>query len=321
MPHLRSPYPPIAPYRSGRLRVGARHELHFEEYGNPDGKPAVCLHGGPGTGLDPNDARLYDPLAYRIVLFDQRGAGKSTPSASVEENTTWDLVADLEALRTSLGIERWQVFGGSWGCTLALAYAQLHPVRVSELVLRGVFFWREEEIDWFYRSGASHIFPDHWESFLSPIPEAERSNLLGAYHRRLLSDDPAAREEAARAWCNWELTTCSFVPDRHLLAFAANPQHVGFLLSLARLECHYLVHRAWLGDRPILDHIDAIRSIPCRIVQGRYDMVCPLRSAWDLHRAWPEAGFTIIEGAGHAASEPGIASALLDATDRFRPAV
>ena len=313
-------YPPAGPYRAFRLPVGTLHELHVEESGNPDGKPVVCLHGGPGAGLDPGERRLFDPRVYRVIQLDQRGCGRSTPAASLEENTTWHLVADLETLRTSLGISRWMLFGGSWGSTLALAYAQLHPTRVTALLLRGVFLARARELAWYYRAGASEMMPDHWEGLLAPIPERERGDLLAAYHARLTGDDPVVQDRAARAWATWELTTCSLVPDEELLELATSPdpQARAFCLALARLEVHYLRHGAWLGHRPILEHVDAIRHLPCTIVQGRYDVVCPLESAWALHRAWPGSQLRIIEGAGHSAYEPGIESALVEGADGYR---
>jgi proline iminopeptidase len=315
MPARRTLYPEIDPYKSTRLRVSERHELHVEESGNRNGKPVVFLHGGPGGGTEPKHRRFFDPEKYRIVLFDQRGCGKSTPHASLENNTTWDLVSDIEKLREHLGIERWQVFGGSWGSTLALAYAQTHPDRVTELVLRGIFLLRKKEIDWFYQEGASAIFPDAWEGYLEPIPENERHDLLHAYHRRLTSEDKAVREAAARAWSIWEGRTSCLVPNEELVNRTGGRD---FSLAFARIECHYFVNNGFLDEgRELLRNVDKIRHIPAAIVQGRYDVVCPMDSAWALHRAWPEAELSIIGDAGHAASEPGITSALVEATDRF----
>jgi proline iminopeptidase len=312
----RTPYPEIEPFRSGRLKVSATHEIYFEESGNPSGKPVVFVHGGPGGGTEPKQRRFFDPRAYRIVLFDQRGCGKSTPFASLEDNTTWDLVSDMEKLRQHLGIERWQVFGGSWGSTLGLAYAETHPERVSELVLRGIFLLRKQEIEWFYQRGASAIFPDAWEGYLAPIPEAERGDLLHAYHRRLTSDDEKVRQEAARAWSVWEGRTSCLAPNADLIAKTGED---AFSLAFARIECHYFVNDAWLlPPRDLLGSIDKIRKIPGVIVQGRYDVVCPMESAWALHRAWPEAQLVVVGDAGHSANEPGITSALVEATDRFR---
>jgi proline iminopeptidase len=309
-------YPAIEPYRTGRLRVSAVHEIYWEESGNPQGKPAVFLHGGPGFGTEPNHRRFFDPERYRIVLFDQRGCGKSTPHASLEDNTTWDLVADIEKLRVELGIERWLVFGGSWGSTLALAYAETHPERVTELVLRGIFLIRKSEIDWFYQSGASAIYADAWEKYVEPIPEAERGDLLRAFHKRLTGDDERERMRAAKAWSIWEGSTSCLVPNEGLIAKTAGD---AFALAFARIECHYFVHGAWLeGERELLRNVGRIRHIPGAIVQGRYDVVCPMETAWALHRAWPEADFRLVQDAGHSATEPGILHHLVEATDRYR---
>jgi proline iminopeptidase len=308
-------YPPLEPYREGRLRVSPLHELHFEESGNPSGKPVVFLHGGPGGGTDAKMRRCFHPEKYRIVLFDQRGCGKSTPHASLEENTTWDLVADIERLREHLGIARWQVFGGSWGSTLALAYAETHPDRVTELVLRGIFLLRKLEIDWFYQEGASLLFPDAWEPYLAHIPERERGDLVAAYHRRLTGDDEKARLAAARIWSGWEGATSRLVPDP---ALAGRYEEDRFALAFARIECHYFANRGFFEtDGQLLRDVERIRRIPGVIVQGRYDVVCPLRSAWDLHRAWPEADLVVSPDAGHSVWEPANCRALVAATDRF----
>ncbi|WP_224247320.1 prolyl aminopeptidase [Hyalangium gracile] len=313
---LRTFYPPIEPYNTGRLRVSALHELYFEESGNPKGKPVLFVHGGPGGGTDPKQRRFFDPAAYRIVLFDQRGCGKSTPHASVEENTTWHLVEDMETLRRHLGIERWMVFGGSWGSTLALAYAQKHPERVTELVLRGIFLTRQQELLWFYQYGAHLFFPDAWEEFLAPIPPNERGDLLHAYHRRLMGGDERVRLEAARAWSIWEGRTSYLFPNADLVALYGSDDYA---LAMARIECHYFVNRTFLrSDTQLLDDVPRIRHIPGVIVQGRYDIPCPFESAWALHKAWPEAELKIIAGAGHSAYEPGTTAALVEATDRFR---
>ncbi|MBL8954567.1 MAG: prolyl aminopeptidase [Myxococcaceae bacterium] len=313
---LRTFYPPLEPYFVGRLAVGDGHELYFEESGNPKGKPVVFVHGGPGSGTEPRQRRFFDPKHYRIVLFDQRGCGKSTPFASLENNTTWHLVADLEKLREHLGIEKWQVFGGSWGSTLALAYAEEHPTRVTELVLRGIFLVRKHEIDWFYQSGCSALFPDAWEGFLAPIPEAERGDLVKAYYRRLTSDDVAVRTEAARAWSVWEGRTSYLLQNESAVA-KHDADH--FATSFARIECHYFTNGCWLGgDKALLANVDRIRHIPGVIVQGRYDVVCPMESAWALHRAWPEAKLVISPQAGHSAFEPGNLHGLIEATDAFR---
>jgi proline iminopeptidase len=315
-PARRSPYPPIEPYRTGRLRVSDVHELYFEESGNPKGKPALFLHGGPGFGTEPGHRRYFDPQAYRIVLFDQRGCGKSTPHASLVDNTTWHLVSDIERLREHLGIERWQVFGGSWGSTLALAYAETHPDRVTELVLRGIFLVRKSEIDWFYQGGASALYADAWEKYLEPIPEAERGDLLRAFHARLTHDDPAVRLRAARAWSIWEGSTSCLFPNTALIEKTGGDE---FAIAFARIECHYFVHTAFIDEkRDLLRNVGRIRHIPAVIVQGRYDVVCPMETAWALHKAWPEADLRIVQDAGHSAGEPGNTHELLLATDRFR---
>ncbi len=314
---LRTLYPAIEPTRSGSLPVSDGHTLYWEESGNPEGKPVVFLHGGPGGGSDPKHRRYFDPARYRIVVFDQRGSGKSTPHASLEHNTTWHLVADIERLREELGIERWQVFGGSWGSTLALAYAQTHPERVTELVLRGIFLLRKQEIDWFYQRGAGAIFPDAWEPYEGHIPEAERGDLVSAYYARLTSDDDAVRREAARIWSVWEGRTSCLIPDVELIERTAGD---AFSLAFARIECHYFMNGGWLtGERALLApaNLDRMRHIPGVIVQGRYDVVCPAESAWALHKAWPEAALHIVPDAGHSASEPGIVHELVTATDGF----
>ena len=312
-------YPPIEPYRSGRLRVSDVHELSVEESGTPDGTPVVFVHGGPGAGTSPDQRRFFDPAAYRIVLFDQRGCGRSLPHASLEQNTTWDLVADMERLRADLGIERWVVFGGSWGSTLALAYAQTHPDRVRALVLRGIFLLRPHEIRWFYQEGASFIYPDAWKAYLEPIPPAERGDLVAAYHQRLTGTDEAERLRAARAWAIWEGATSRLLPDPTLVADYGQAEKAE---AFARIECHYFVNRGFF-DAPdqLLDGVDRIRHIPAVIVQGRYDVVCPMVTAWDLHRRWPEAAFEVVQTSGHAAMEPGTVDRLVRATDRFRDAV
>jgi proline iminopeptidase len=307
-------YPEIEPYNTGRLRVSELHELSYEEVGNPKGKPAVFLHGGPGGGIEPYYRRFFDPAKYRVLLFDQRGAGKSTPHASIEANTTQDLIDDIERLREHVGVERWLVFGGSWGSTLALAYAEAHPERVTELVLRGIFLLRKQEIDWFYQRGASALFPDAWEKYLAPIPEAEGNDLLHAYHRRLTSDDARVRLEAARAWSVWEASTSRLHFDPALVASFDEDQ---FAEAFARIECHYFVNGGFMREGQLLADAGRIRDIPGVMVQGRYDVVCPMESAWALHRAWPEAQLNVIPDAGHSARELGIAKELVEATDRF----
>ena len=312
-------YPPIEPYATRRLRVSALHELHVEESGDPAGTPVVFVHGGPGGGTSPDHRRFFDPAAYRIVLFDQRGCGRSTPHASLDENTTWDLVADIERIRETLGIERWVVFGGSWGSTLALAYAETHPERVRAIVLRGIFLLRPHELRWFYQEGASFIYPDAWEAYLAPIPAAERGDLIAAYHRRLVSPDRAVRLEAARAWAIWEASTSKLLPDPRLVAeFGEEAAAEAF----SRIENHYFVNGGFFTHPDqLLDGVDRVRHLPATIVQGRYDMPCPMTTAWDLHRRWPEAEFHVVPDAGHAAMEPGIRSRLVEATDRYRGAV
>ncbi|HEX7670833.1 MAG TPA: prolyl aminopeptidase, partial [Polyangiaceae bacterium] len=299
----------------GMLKVSAEHALYFEESGNANGKPAVFLHGGPGGGTDGKQRRFFDPALYRIVLFDQRGSGKSTPHASLEDNTTWHLVSDIEALRMHLGIERWQVFGGSWGSTLALAYAEKYPERVTELVLRGIFLLSERELRWFYQWGTSELFPDAWEKYLEPIPVAERTDLIAAYHARLTSEDPAVRTAAARAWSTWEAATSYLHVNEEYVARAGEDQ---FALAFARIECHYFVNKGFLSrESQLLDDIPKIRHIPTVIVQGRYDVVCPSVTAWELHRAFPEADLRLVPDAGHSAFEPGNVHELVLATDRF----
>jgi proline iminopeptidase len=312
----RSFYPEIEPNRSGYLEVSELHRIYWEESGNPDGKPVVFVHGGPGGGTDPKQRRFFDPHAYRIVLFDQRGCGKSTPHAELTDNTTWHLVDDMEKLREHLDIRRWQVFGGSWGSTLGLAYAQKHPDRVSELVLRGIFMLRHKELHWFYQDGASAIFPDAWEHYLAPIPVDERGDLIDAYYRRLTSDDAAARLEAARAWSIWEASTSFLRPSDDYVKHAGEDE---FATAFARIECHYFVNRGFF-ERPdqLLEDVARLADIPAVIVQGRYDVVCPMMSAWELAKAWPSAKLQIVADAGHSAYEEGIVHHLVEATDRFR---
>ena len=314
---MKTLYPVIEPYDQGKLPVSNIHTLYYEQCGNPGGKPVVFLHGGPGGGVVPDYRRYFDPEAYRIVLFDQRGSGKCTPHASLDENTTWDLVDDIERLRTHLGIEMWQVFGGSWGSTLALSYAQKHPDRVTELVLRGIFLCRPKEIQWFYQEGASWIFPDVWEQYVNVIPEDERGDMVTAFYRRLTSDDPAVRLEAAKAWSVWEASTSKLLPDKQLIEHFGDPE---FAIAFARIECHYFMNNSFMPtENYLIENVGTIRDIPAVIVQGRYDVVCPALSAWELHKAWPESDLVIVGDAGHSASEPGIIDALVSATDRFRP--
>ncbi|HEY0230728.1 MAG TPA: prolyl aminopeptidase [Dokdonella sp.] len=310
---MRELYPEIEPYRTHRLAVGDLHELYIEECGNPDGLPVVFLHGGPGAGVSTYHRRFFDPARYRIVLFDQRGAGKSTPHAELEDNTTWHLVADIEAIRVHCGVERWVVFGGSWGSTLALAYAQTHPERVLGLVLRGIFLGRPGELRWFNEldGGAAWIFPERWSTYLEHIPVAERDDMVDAYWRRLDSDDEAERLAAAQAWSYWEGGSTTLVHDPNEAGNFDDPQ---LALSLARAEAHYFRHKVFLEPDQLLRDVHRIRSIPATIVHGRYDIICPVKSAVDLARAWPEADFHIVL-AGHSAADPAIVDILVGATD------
>lgn len=306
-------YPPLEPYASEWLAVDG-HEIYLEQSGHPAGIPAVFLHGGPGAGCDPIHRRFFDPARYRIILFDQRGAGRSRPHAELTHNTTWHLVADLELIRQRLGIERWLVFGGSWGSTLALAYAQTHPERVMALVLRGVFLCRPAEIAWFYQEGASWIFPDFWRDFLAPIPPEERGDLIGAYHRRLTGDNEIARLATAKAWSVWEGRTSTLLTNPAVQNHFAGAH---FALALARIECHYFVNQSFLAPDQLLRDAHRLHGIPGIIVQGRYDLICPMRSAWELHQAWPDSELVVVPDAGHSAFEPGITAALVAATDRL----
>ncbi|WP_395769615.1 prolyl aminopeptidase [Arenimonas sp.] len=313
---MRTLYPLIEPYRTGMLAVDGRHTLYFEECGNPEGKPAVFLHGGPGAGCSDNMRRFHDPSAYRIILFDQRGSGRSAPHADLTDNSTWDLVADIEKLRVHLGIDRWQVFGGSWGSTLALAYAQTHPERVTELVLRGIFMLRRWELEWFYQSGAHRLFPEAWQPYRDLIPEAERGDFIAAYHRRLTSPDEEVRLAAAKAWSVWEGATSTLIPEPASIDSFEDPH---FALSFARIENHYFVNKGFFEvDDQLLRDTHKIRHIPGVIVHGRYDVVCPVQNAIDLHAVWPEAKLVISPASGHAAFEAENTAALVEATDSFR---
>ena len=312
---MRTLYPETAPYATGTLKVDERHTLYWEQCGNPDGKPVVVLHGGPGAGCSDSMRRFHDPAKYRIVLFDQRGAGRSTPHADLVDNTTWDLVADIEKLREHLGIARWQVFGGSWGSTLALAYAETHPQRVAELVLRGIFLLRRWELEWFYQEGASRLFPDAWQHYVDAIPAAERHDLIAAFHRRLTSDDAQVRLAAARAWSIWEGATSYLqIPAD----YATTHGDAAFALAFARIENHYFVNGGFFEEEgQLLRDAHRIADIPGVIVHGRYDVVCPIQSAFDLKRVWPKAELVVSPGAGHSAFEAENVDALVRATDRF----
>jgi proline iminopeptidase len=313
---MRDFYPEIEPYDNGYLRVSDIHELYYEQVGNPQGYPVVVLHGGPGGGFNSDLRRYFDPDFYRVILFDQRGCGKSRPFADLRENTTWDLVADTEKLREHVGIEAWHVFGGSWGSTLALTYAISHPTRVTALILRGIFLCRPSELRWFYQDGASQIFADAWEPYYNYIPETERGDFISAYYQRLTSPIESVRLEAARIWSRWEMATSYLIPKPLAIERMDNPANAR---PFARIECHYFINNAFFPtDNYIIDNIEKIRHIPGFIVQGRYDVVCPMKSAWDLHRAWPEATLQIIPDSGHASAEPGTRSALITALDSFR---
>jgi proline iminopeptidase len=308
-------FPELEPSRVFRMRVSDLHELHVEEAGNPSGPPVIFFHGGPGAGLSPIHRRFFDPSYWRVVLFDQRGSGKSTPLGELRENTTWDLVADAERIREHLGIEKWLVFGGSWGSTLGLAYAEKHPGRVTGLVLRGIFLGRRWELEWSYADGVRRIWPDAWEAFLAPLSPRERGSIVAAYHRRLTSEDPGVRAAAALAWNAFEGTASYLVPNGD----APSPEDLARDVALARIEAHYFINRSFLEtDDHLLRDAGRLRGIPGVIVQGRYDLVCPMQAAWDLAAAWPGARLVVVPAAGHAADEPGIASALVQATEEFR---
>jgi proline iminopeptidase len=309
-------FPPIEPYATHRLKVSALHEIYVAEYGNPLGKPALVVHGGPGAGINPTMARFHDPAAYHLVLFDQRGCGRSTPYAELAENTTWHLVADMEAIRTHLGIDRWQLFGGSWGSCLSLAYAETHAARVSELVLRGIFTLRRSELLWFYQEGASHILPEAFEEYVKPIPSAERGDMIAAYYRRLTSKDEAVKLEAARTWSMWEGTSLSLLPDPARVAAFGEPRYA---VAFARIEAHYFENRGFFeSDGQLIKNAGRLKDIPGVIVHGRYDLCTPISTAWELHKAWPEAEYRVAPDSGHAMTEPGIIAELVRATEGFK---
>ncbi|KAH8099953.1 proline iminopeptidase [Cristinia sonorae] len=309
-------YPHIEPFEVSTLKVSDLHTLYYEISGNKEGRPVVFLHGGPGGGTDPKDRTFFDPTKYKIILFDQRGAGKSTPTACVEENTTWDLVKDIEKLRIHLGVDKWHVFGGSWGSTLSLTYAQFHPDRVLSLVLRGIFTLRKSELRFFYQDGTSHLFPDAWEKYIEPIPVEERHDMILAYHAQLFSEDEETRLRAAKAWTRWEMATSKlFVDPAHI----AEAERDTFASAFARIENHYFINEGWFRDGQLLEkqEIDKIRHIPTVVVQGRYDVVCPATTAHELKKVWPEITLHIVPDAGHSSREPGIAKLLVEATDGF----
>ena len=314
MAERRTLYPPIEPFESGMLDVGDGHQIYWERCGRPGGKPAVFLHGGPGGGISTDHRRQFDPERYDVLLFDQRGCGRSTPYASLDANTTWHLVADIERLRELAGHDKWLVFGGSWGSTLALAYAQTHVDRVSELVLRGIFTFAQSELDWLYKWGASEVYPDKWEEFLAPIPEAERGDLVSAYRARLIGEDRAAQLEAAKAWSKWEAETVTLLPDPSVIEEFTDDDYA---IAIARIENHYMHHRAWLDDGQLLRNAGKLASIPGIIVQGRHDMCTPPAAAWALHKAWPGSELEIVPDGGHLFNEPGVLDGLIRAADRF----
>ncbi len=311
---LRGLYPEIEPYETGFLDVGDGHTIYWERVGTKGGKPAVFLHGGPGGGVNPTQRRVFDPALYDVVLFDQRGCGRSTPHASLEANTTWHLVADIEKLREKFGYDKWQVFGGSWGSTLALAYAETHPEHVSELIVRGIYLLTKRELDWYYQFGVSEMYPERWETFIAPIPEADRGQMMASYYRYLTGADEKKKLECAKAWSQWEGATIALVTD------PARVDQFGedhYAIAFARIETHFFVNAGWLDDGQLLRDAYKLEDIPGVIVHGRYDMPCPAKTAWDLSKAWPKADLHIIEAAGHAMTEPGILDQLIRATDRF----
>ena len=308
-------FPEIEPFRTHRLPVSSVHEIYVEQCGSPDGKPIVFLHGGPGGGIAPLFRRYFDPKVWNVVLFDQRGCGKSTPFSNLTENTTWDLVSDMETIREHLGIDSWTVFGGSWGSTLALAYAETHPERVAGLLLRGIFLGTKQEIDWLYQCGASRLFPEAWDDYLAPIPQGERGDLLGAYHKRLTSEDPRTRAQAAKAWSTWEARTSKLIPDPEMIEHFASDE---FADAFARIECHYFLNRCFFKtDDYLLANAHKLQGIPGVIVHGRYDVVCTVDHAWELKKRWPDAELHIAGTSGHAITEPEIAKLLVEHTAKF----
>lgn len=306
-------YPEIQPYRIQRLEID-EYNLYLEESGNPEGLPVLFLHGGPGAGSSPYHRRFFDPTGYRIVIFDQRGCGKSTPHAALSHNTTAHLVADIERIREFLQIDSWVVFGGSWGSTLALAYAEAHPGRVLGLILRGIFLCRERDLRWFYQDGASALYPDAWQDFIGPIAPERRHEMIAAYHELLTGDDEVARMQAAKAWSNWEGVTAALVANREIIHHFSDPY---VALALARIECHYFFNNCFMRSNQLLEDAARLAGIPGSIVHGRYDVICPVEQAWELHNLWPDSRLQIIDRAGHAATEPGIAAALVEAADEM----
>lgn len=311
---LRKLYPPIQPYQQAWLPVGDRHQLYYEQSGNPNGKPVVLVHGGPGGGCSPIHRQFFDPSVYRIILFDQRGSGQSKPHACLEQNTTQHLLADMEQLRLHLKLDQWLLFGGSWGATLSLLYAQTYPQQVLGLILRGIFLCRDQDIDWFYQYGASLLLPEYWQDYLAPIPKNQRNQLVSAYYQQLTGDDELARMRAAEAWSVWEGRASSLTPQADILAHFADPHHA---LAMARIECHYFMHKAFLRKNQLLEDAHTLANLPSIIIHGRYDLVCPVEQAYALHQAWPNAQFIICPQSGHSAFEAEIIDALVKATDQF----
>lgn len=313
---MRDFYPEIEPYDKGHLKVSNLHEIYYEQVGNPQGVPIVFLHGGPGGGISETHRRFFDPKFYRIILLDQRGCGKSKPLAELKENTTWELINDIEKLRAHCKINDWHVFGGSWGSTLALAYAIAHHKIVKSLILRGIFLCRPLEVRWFYQEGASYLFPDQWEKFIAPVELKDRNEMVRAYYKLLTSENREMKVKAAKAWSQWEAATAHLFIDQKAIDDFEDPDYA---ITFASIECHYFINNAFFPtNNYLLENISTISHIPCHIVQGRYDVVCPVRSAWELKKAWPSAKLEIITDAGHSALEPSIRSALIEATDRLK---
>ena len=308
-------FPNIEPFNTFHLPVSDLHTIYVEESGNKNGKPVIFLHGGPGGGVDPKYRRYFNPDKWRIIMFDQRGCGKSTPFAELKENTTWDLVDDIEKIRNYLSIDRWVIYGGSWGSTLSLAYSQTYPDSCKALILRGIFLVRKKEIHWFYQEGASKIFPDNWQSFVAPIPIEKRNNLLEAYYNLLIGEDSSKKIEAAKAWSTWEGSTVRLIQDKDFIGDFSDEK---FAEAFARIECHYFMNNAWFdSDNHLIENVDKIRHIPAVIVHGRYDVICPVENAWELHQAWPESELHIIPDAGHSIFEEGIKDKILEYTEKF----
>jgi proline iminopeptidase len=308
-------FPNIEPFNTFHLPVSDLHTIYVEESGNKNGKPVIFLHGGPGGGVDPKYRRYFNPDKWHIIMFDQRGCGKSTPFAELKENTTWDLVDDIEKIRNHLSVDRWVIYGGSWGSTLSLAYSQTYPDSCKALILRGIFLVRKKEIHWFYQEGASKIFPDNWQSFVAPIPIEKRNNLLEAYYNLLIGEDSSKKIEAAKAWSTWEGSTVRLIQDKDFIGDFSDEK---FAEAFARIECHYFMNNAWFdSDNHLIENVDKIRHIPAVIVHGRYDVICPVENAWELHQAWPESELHIIPDAGHSIFEEGIKDKILEYTEKF----